>query len=313
MLKSVAVTGGGGFIGSHLADALLEEGCSVTVIDDLSTGRQDNLESFKKHPKARIVAGNIGELDLKRIFAGMDAVFHQAALPSVPRSIKDPWKSNEVNVDGTLAVLIAAKEAGVKRVVYASSSSVYGDTPTLPKREDMRENPLSPYAVTKLAGEHYCRVFHHVYGLETVSLRYFNVFGPRQDPKSQYSAVIPLFISGILAGERPVILGDGSQSRDFSYVENVVRANILAATAKGVGGEVFNIATGSRITLIQLVDAINELTGKHAKPVFEKPREGDVKHSQADIGKAKKLLGYTPTVDFMEGLRRTVQWHKERA
>jgi len=248
---------------------------------------------------------------VRRVAEGVDYILHQAALPSVPRSIADPLASNDSNVTGTLHLLIAARDAGVKRVVYASSSSVYGDNPTLPKREDMSPAPKSPYAVSKLAGEYYCRVFAQAYGLETVCLRYFNVFGPRQDPASQYAAVIPKFITALLRDEPPTIYGDGHQSRDFTYVSNVVRANLLAATAPDVSGRVFNVACGERYTVLDLVAVLTEILGTHITPVHTAPRPGDVRHSLADITAAREALGYRVEVNFHEGLRRTVAWYRE--
>jgi len=301
------VTGGAGFIGSHIVDRLVQDGEKVRVLDNFSTGKRANIEH------------NLGEIDLingsltdmgtvRRAVEGVDYVLHQGALPSVPRSVNDPIGSNDANINGTLNLLVAARDAGVKRLVFASSSSVYGDSPSLPKHERMPPDPLSPYALTKLAGECYCRLFTDLYGLETVSLRYFNVFGPRQDPESQYAAVIPKFIKCMLKGERPVIYGDGLQSRDFTYVENNVEANILACSAPRAVGEVMNIACGDRFSLSELVDIINRILGTSIKPVFEPARPGDVKHSQADISKARELIGFEPKVGFVEGLERLVGW-----
>lgn len=303
------VTGGAGFIGSNIVKRLVKDGHRVRVVDNLLTGRRENLQEVRDD--IEFVEGDIrdGQL-LARLFKGADYVLHQAALPSVPRSVKDPVASHEANITGTLQVLIAARDAGVKRVVYAASSSAYGDTPVLPKVETMAPNPLSPYAVTKLAGEYYCRVFYHVYGLETVSLRYFNVFGPRQDPNSQYAAVIPRFITAMLKGEAPVIFGDGEQTRDFSYIDNVVEANLLACQAPGAAGEVFNIACGESISLNDLVKELNHILGTDIKPVYTNPRPGDVRHSLADISKAGKILGYKPQINWREGLRRTVEWYR---
>jgi len=301
------VTGGAGFIGSHIVDRLVQNGEKVRVLDNFSTGKRANIEH------------NLGEIDLingsltdmgtvRRAVEGVDYVLHQGALPSVPRSVNDPIGSNDANINGTLNLLVAARDAGVKRLVFASSSSVYGDSPSLPKHERMPPDPLSPYALTKLAGECYCRLFTDLYGLETVSLRYFNVFGPRQDPESQYAAVIPKFIKCMLKGERPVIYGDGLQSRDFTYVENNVEANILACSAPRAVGEVMNIACGDRFSLLDLVDIINRILGTSIEPVFEPARPGDVKHSQADISKARELIGFEPKVGFVEGLERLVGW-----
>jgi nucleoside-diphosphate-sugar epimerase len=300
------VTGGAGFIGSNLTRALIERGDRVRVFDTLLTGRRENLADL---PDVEVVVGDVREGEaLRAAMAGVDRVFHQAALPSVPRSVKDPLASHESNATGTLNVLLAARDLGVKRVVVASSSSVYGDTPTLPKVETMATNPLSPYAVNKLAGEQYAVVFHRLWGVEAVALRYFNVFGPRQDPTSEYAAVIPRFVELMARGECPLIHGDGTQSRDFTYVDNVVQANLLAAEAPGVGGQVFNVACGQRHSLLDLVAALNLILGTSLEPRFDDPARGDVKHSQADVSKAERLLGYRPTTTFEEGLQRTVAW-----
>jgi len=305
------VTGGAGFIGSHLVERLLKEGHRVRVIDDLSTGKKENIKPFLG--EIEFIKGDIRDLELVReTMEGVDYVLHQAAVPSVPRSVKDPLTTNVANVDGTLNILIAARDAGVKRVVYASSSSIYGDTPNLPKHEGMRPEPRSPYAASKLAGELYCQAFYSVYGLETVALRYFNVFGPRQDPESQYAAVVPRFITALLQGRPPTIFGDGEQSRDFTYVENVVEANLLAAKAPGVAGEVFNIACGGQITVNELARLLVEIVGVNPqlKPRYAPPRPGDVRHSLADISKVRELLGYEVKVSTREGLERTVEWYK---
>lgn len=305
------VTGGAGFIGSNLVRRLVQEGHEVTVIDNLCTGRITNLSDLLS--RIRFVEGDIRDLELlKAEFQGADVVFHQAALPSVQRSIADPLSSNAVNVDGTLKVLIAAKEAGAHRVVVASSSSAYGETETLPKTEEMRASPCSPYAVTKYVGELYAQVFARLYNIETVCLRYFNVFGPFQDPDSEYAAVIPKFVSKMLRGERPAIFGDGEQSRDFTYVDNVVDANMLAAHAPNVSGEVFNIGCGNRYTLNQLVRALNSILGTRIEPEYLPPRPGDVRHSLASIEKAQRLLNYRPSVSFEDGLNRTVEWFAAR-
>lgn len=293
------VTGGAGFIGSHLAEELSNKG-EVIIVDDLSTGKMGNIEHLIKSHDVRFVKGSINELDLlQRVFRDIDYVFHIAAVPSVPRSIKDPMSTNEVNVKGTLNVLIASKSNGVMKVVYASSSSVYGDTLILPKREDMKPDPLSPYAVSKLAGEYYCRAFCEAYDLNTISLRFFNVFGPRQDPFSEYAAVIPKFIKSIQDNKCPTIYGDGEQTRDFTFVRDVVKANILAAKSNQTG--VFNIASGERVSINKLAEMIMELSGKDLKPVYEGVRKGDVKHSLADISKAKRI-GYEPEYDLRRGL-----------
>ncbi|MCK5318451.1 MAG: SDR family oxidoreductase, partial [Anaerolineales bacterium] len=289
--KRFVITGGAGFIGSNIVDRLIAEDNEVVVIDNLLTGCMDNLEGLNSN--IRFVNDDIQDMDmLAREFEGSDYVLHQAALASVPRSIKNPIASNQNNIDGTLNVLVAARDAGVKRVVYASSSSAYGNTPTLPKHEGMASDPLSPYAITKLVGEQYCKVFYEIYGLETVSLRYFNVFGPRQDPNSQYAAVIPKFITAMQNDERPVIFGDGEQSRDFTYVQNNVNANLLACTASNAAGKMFNIACGDRITLNQLVEVLNDILGKDIEPLYEEERAGDVKHSLADITLAQDVLDY---------------------
>ncbi len=300
------VTGGAGFIGSHIVEELLKRGEKVRVLDNFSTGKRENIAPFLK--EIELIEGDIRESKIvKKAMKGVDYVLHQAAIPSVFRSIKDPITTNEVNVLGTLNILMAAKEARVKKVVYASSSSVYGDTPTLSKREDMKSFPLSPYALSKLAGEEYSKLFFSLYGLETIILRYFNIFGPRQDPASQYAAVIPKFISSLLNGERPTIYGDGKQSRDFTYISNAVRANLLAATLKIKEG-VFNIACGKRITVNELVKGLNGIMNMNIEPLYTDPRPGDVRHSQADISRAGKVLGYKVEVDFEEGLKQTVDW-----
>ena len=304
--KKVIVTGGLGFIGSKLVERLIAQN-EVTIIDDKSTGKLDNVNHLKQD-NLNIINGSITDLNLTKIFEDQDYVFHQAALPSVPRSVKDPISSNEANITGTLKVLTAAKDSGVKKVICASSSSVYGDTPTLPKSEDMPVNPLSPYAVTKVTGEFYCKVFQDIYGLQTASLRYFNVFGPRQDPNSQYAAVIPKFIYAIQNNEPPIIYGDGEQSRDFSYIKHVVDANILACESDKTG--IFNIACGRRITINKLVDMINEILGKDIEPVYAEPRPGDIKHSLADISRAR-TFGYEPEGNFKEELKETITWFRE--
>jgi nucleoside-diphosphate-sugar epimerase len=304
------VTGGAGFIGSHIVEELLKRGEEVRIIDNLSTGKIDNIKDFLS--EVEFLEADLRDINkVREAVEGVDHILHQAAIPSVPRSIIDPISSNSTNVDGTLNLLIAAKEAKIKRVVIASSSSVYGDSQILPKSEELTPNPLSPYAVTKLVEELYARVFYQIYRLETVSLRYFNVFGPRQDPTSQYAAVIPRFITKMLKGESPVIFGDGEQSRDFTYVKNVVEANILASISDKVGhGEVINIACGESITLNQLVNRINEILGTNIRPIYTEPRPGDVRHSLASINKAKELLGYTVKVSFLDGLKETINWYK---
>jgi len=307
-MATYLVTGGAGFIGSHIVDELVRRGEPVRVLDNFSTGKRENLQSA-----IEVIEGDIRDLDtVRRATRGVDYLLHQAALPSVPRSVTDPLTAHEVNVTGTLNVLISAREANVKRVVYASSSSVYGDSPTLPKHEDMPTNPLSPYAVSKLAGENYCGAFHQVYGLPTVALRYFNVFGPRQDPTSQYSAVIPKFIASLLSDEPPTIYGDGTQSRDFTYVANVVYANLLACERDEAVGQVINVAYGERYTLLALYQELLDLTERKLKLVFAPARAGDVKHSQAAIDKAIQMLGYAPKVGWRDGLRQTVEWYAHK-
>jgi len=308
-LTQYLVTGGAGFIGSNIVEELVRCGERVRVLDNFSTGKRENLALVAGH--VELVEGDLCDLPaLRQAVEGMDTILHQAALPSVQRSIDNPLATHAVNATGTLNLLIAAHEAGVRRVVYAASSSVYGDTPTLPKREDMRPRPKSPYAVSKLAGEYYCQAFTAVHGLETVCLRYFNVFGPRQDPTSQYSAVIPLFIAAMLRGEPPAVHGDGLQSRDFTYVANVVHANLLAATVPGVGGRMFNVACGQRHTLLDMIAILNGILGAQIEPVHIDPRPGDVRHSLADIAAAQEALGYRVEVDLREGLRRTVDWYR---
>jgi len=303
------VTGGAGFIGSNIVSELLKQGQQVVVLDNFATGKRENILPLMKNENLTMIEGDLRSFHIVRsAVKGVDYILHQGALPSVPRSINDPITSNDVNILGMLNILEAAKEFGVKRVITASSSSIYGNSETLPKVESMPVNPLSPYALTKYAQERYCQIFSQIYGLETVALRYFNVFGPNQDPTSQYSAVIPKFIKLIMADKEPVIYGDGSQSRDFTFVENNVWANIQACTAPKAAGEVINIACGERYTLIDLVNMINEILGKKIEPKFEKDRAGDVKHSLAGIDKAKDLLGYEVKVDFREGLRRTVEY-----
>lgn len=311
MPETYVVTGGAGFIGSHLVERLLRDGHRVRVVDNFSTGKRENLASMLDDIEF-YEASITDRAALDRAFAGADYVLHQAALPSVPRSIAEPLMTNEYNVTGTLNVLLAARDAGVKRVGYAASSSAYGDIEGEFKREDMPPRPLSPYGVSKLAGEYYCQAFTAVYGLETVALRYFNVFGPRQDETSQYSAVIPLFITAMLRGEAPVIYGDGLQSRDFTYIDNVVYGNLLALKAPQAAGQVMNLATGGKITLLDLVDKLNALLGTSYEPRFEAARSGDIKHSRADINRAGELLGYEPIVDFDEGLARTLEWYRTR-
>jgi UDP-glucose 4-epimerase len=305
-----AVTGGGGFIGSHIVEELVHRNHTVKVIDNFSTGRRANIRAFEKD--IEVLELDLAQApDLAKHLEGVDYVIHQAAIPSVPKSIVQPHPSHHANVNGTFNLLLASREAGVRRVVYASSSSLYGDSPTLPKHEEMMPRPLSPYGAQKLFGEIYAQVFTRTWGMETVSLRYFNVFGPRQDPSSQYSGVLSLFITAVLQGRQPTIYGDGHQSRDFTYVQNVVEGNLLACTAPGVGGEAFNVACGDRITVNSTLQLINKITGKDISPIYADPRPGDIRHSQADITKARQKLGYKPLVTFEEGLRRTIDWYRE--
>jgi nucleoside-diphosphate-sugar epimerase len=302
------VTGGAGFIGSHIASALASAGVRVRIIDDLSTGYRENLEEIRGEVDF-IHASLAEEGPLRKALEGVELVFHEAAIPSVPRSVENPRQTHIASVESTFSLLLASREKKVRRIVYAASSSAYGDQPTLPKIENMLPEPLSPYAVAKLVGEHYCQVFTRVYGLETVSLRYFNVFGPRQDPSSQYSGVISRFISALLRGERPVIYGDGEQSRDFTYIDNVVDANLKAAESCKAIGQVINIANGERISLNQLLDELKSLTGKaDVVANYTAPRAGDVKHSLADISRARSLLGFEPQVDLRTGLQLTIDW-----
>lgn len=305
------VTGGAGFIGSHIAAGLLASGARVRILDDLSTGHRENIDEIGGKDIDFIEGSVADEQLLAKAFQGVELIFHEAAIPSVPRSVESPRQTHVASVDGTFSLLVAARDAGVKRVVYAASSSAYGDQPTLPKSEQMLPDPLSPYAVAKLVGEYYCQVFTRVYGLETVSLRYFNVFGPRQDPGSQYSGVVSRFISALSNNERPVIYGDGEQSRDFTYVDNVVAANLSAASAPKASGKTINVANGQRITLNELLGELKELTGKtEVTAEYRDSRVGDVRHSLADISMARELLGYESKVDLREGLQRTLDWWK---
>ncbi len=312
-MAKMAVTGGAGFIGSNLAEYLLERGHELTVVDNFSTGRERNLSGWtdKFADRVQVLRFDINETSrLRRALEGAQYVFHQAAIPSVPRSVADPQATNLANISGTLSVLIAARDARVQRVVVASSSSVYGDDPGLPKREDRLGHPLSPYALSKTVSEEYCRLFYGLYGLETACLRYFNVFGPRQDPKSEYAAVIPRFTTRLLAGLPPIVYGDGEQTRDFTFVSNVVDANWIAATHPNAKGEVFNIGCGTRTTLNQLVRELSLIIGTRCEPSFQPARQGDVRHSTADVDKAKRVLGYSPAVSLKEGLLRVVDWYR---
>ena len=305
-MASYLVTGGAGFIGSHLAEELLRRGHHVRVVDSLITGKRANLAAI---PAAEFVEGDLADADVAaRAAAGMDYVLHQAAIPSVPRSVDDPATTNRANITATLNVLVAARAAGVKRLVYAGSSAAYGDTPTLPKHEEMPTRPLSPYALQKLVGEQYCQMFTQLYRFQTVTTRYFNVFGPRQDPGSPYSGVISLFATAVLAGQTPIIHGDGQQTRDFTYIANVVDGVLRACEAPNVAGEVINVATGQRTSLNELLRVLNRLVNVNVRPIYKESRAGDVRDSQADISKAKALLGYEPTVSLEDGLRHTLDW-----
>jgi UDP-glucose 4-epimerase len=311
MARKVLVTGGAGFIGSHLARALEARDHSVRVLDDFSSGKRANLADLDG--RVEIVEGSILDgATLERAMDGVEVVYHEAAIPSVPRSIAAPMASHEANATGTLNVLEVARRKSVRRVVYAGSSSAYGETPTLPKVETMATAPLSPYAVSKLTGEHYCQVYARAFGVETVVLRYFNVFGPRQDPNSQYAAVIPRFVTAALEGRRPVIFGDGTQSRDFCYIDNVIEANLLAADAREASGKVFNVACGRATDLNQVVKLIAGALNTSLDPTYETGRVGDVKHSLADITAARKVLGYTAQISFEDGLSRTIEWYKRQ-
>lgn len=309
-MATYLVTGGAGFIGSNLVEALLKKGETVRVLDDFSTGKRTNLEAFASG--ITIFDGSVADFEMaQRAVDGADYVLHQAALPSVPKSLELPRETNEINITGILNMLVASRDAGVKRFVFAASSSAYGNTPTLPKVETMPTHPLSPYAIQKLTGEQYCRVFFEQYGLQTVALRYFNIFGPRQDPTSFYSAVIPKFAAACLRDEAPVIFGDGETSRDFTHIDNVVQANLNACVAEDkCAGHVMNVACGGRVTLTELANTVREMLGQGKPPVYKDERAGDVKHSMADIGKARELIGYDPQVMFDEGIRRTVDWYR---
>ena len=305
-MANYLVTGGAGFIGSHISEALVKRGHRVRVVDSLVTGYRHNLRVGVEFTQGDLSEPSVARAAVK----DMEYVLHQAAIPSVPRSVKNPEDSHRANVDATLQVMLAARDANVKRIVFAGSSSVYGDTAVLPKTETMPVNPMSPYALQKLVGEMYLQMFTRLYGLETVTTRYFNVFGPRQDPGSPYSGVISLFIKALSEGTRPIIYGDGEQTRDFTYVANVVDGVIRAAETPGVGGEVFNVATNGRISLNDLLATLKKIFGSNVEPIFKDARQGDVKHSQADISKAQRLLGYRPSVLLEEGLRQTVDWYK---
>jgi UDP-N-acetylglucosamine/UDP-N-acetyl-alpha-D-glucosaminouronate 4-epimerase len=305
-MASYLVTGGAGFIGSHLCEELIRRGHRVRVVDSLITGKRRNLDHL---PAVEFVQGDLAdEAVAARAVEGVEFVLHQAAIPSVPRSVEDPITSHRANVDASLRLLVAARDAGVRRIVYAGSSSAYGNTAAQAKSEDMRPDPLSPYALQKLVAEQYCQLFTRLYGLETVTIRYFNVFGPRQDPSSPYSGVISLFATALLERRQPTIYGDGEQTRDFTYVANVVDGVLRACDAPGIAGEVINVATGGRISLNELLRTMNQIVGSHVHPVYASPRAGDVRDSQADITKARRLLNYAPLVGLEEGLRRTIEW-----
>jgi nucleoside-diphosphate-sugar epimerase len=308
-MEKFLVTGGAGFIGSNICRRLVAEGCRVRVVDNLLTGKRSNLAPIMD--KIEFVEADMGVPEVAQsVVKGIDVILHEGALPSVPRSVDDPALTHQHCVDATFTLLLAARDAGVKRFVYAASSSAYGDTPTLPKVEAMAPNPLSPYAVGKLVGEYYCSVFAKVFGLQTIALRYFNVFGPGQDPASQYAAAIPAFVTAILRNQPPTIYGDGEQSRDFTYVDNVVQANLLAARAKETHGEVINVACGEAVTVNAIIGMINQLLGKNVKPLYAPARAGDVKHSLADITAARKLIGFEPVVLFREGLEKSIDWYR---
>jgi nucleoside-diphosphate-sugar epimerase len=312
-MEKMVVTGGAGFIGSNLSEFLLNKGYAVTVIDNLSTGRKENFSGWaeKAGDQFQFIQTDINNTDqLREAFRGVTYVFHQAALPSVGRSIANPAATQYNNINGTLSVLLAARDAGVKRVVAASSSSIYGDHPGLPKKEELIGRVLSPYALSKFVTEEYLRLFYKLYGFETVALRYFNIFGPRQDPKSEYAAVIPRFATSLLAGKSPVIYGDGEQSRDFTFIANVLDANWRAATSPDVAGEAFNIACGERTSLNQLIEKLNKLLGRQIKPEYQEARKGDVRHSLADISKASGMLGYHPAVTLDQGLEKALEWYR---
>jgi len=330
------VTGGAGFIGSNIVEELLKRGESVRVLDNFVTGSKKNLKFTKTYPSLalgtsqratpnkmrgnlkpntyNLIEGDIrSKADLKKALKGVDYVLHQAALRSVPKSVDDPFLTNDINVNGTLNLLFEAKKAGVKRVVYASSSSVYGDVKHFPQKEDFKPNPISPYGVSKLAGENYCCAFAETFGLETVSLRYFNVFGPRQSPESKYSACMPALLSRMVSGKSPLVEWDGKQSRDFTYVLNVAEANLKAAVTKGISGEVFNVACGGSVSVLNIVNMLNKMLNKQLKPQYEPKRAGDVRKSYADVGRMEKLLGLTPSIKFKEGLKMTVEWFRENS
>jgi UDP-glucose 4-epimerase len=309
-MEKFLVTGGAGFIGSNICRKLVSQGCFVRVIDNLLTGKKSNLADIID--KIEFIEADMGdEQKARSAMKGIDVVLHEGALPSVPKSVDNPAATHKHCVDATFTLLLAARDAGIKRFVYAASSSAYGDTPTLPKIETMAANPLSPYAAAKLFGEYYCSVFYKVWGLETISLRYFNVFGPYQDPTSQYAAAIPAFVTLILKDKSPTIYGDGEQSRDFTYIDTVVDANLLAARVKRTAGEVINIACGQAVTINQIIGMINKLVGKNVKPIYAPSRAGDVKHSLADITLARKTIGFNPAISFQQGLEKAIGWYRD--
>lgn len=307
------VTGGAGFIGSNIVKKILDQGDFVRVVDNFSTGNKKNIEEFLNNPNFELIEGDLTDMEIaKKSVKGMDFVLHQAAIPSVQRSVEDPVGSNNANINGTLNILIVARDEKIKRFVYAASSSAYGENPELPKKEDMAVMPISPYALQKYVGERYCQIFWKLYGLPTICLRYFNVFGPKQDPTSQYAAVIPNFIKALLKKEKPIVYGDGNQSRDFTFIENVVDANLFAVKSKDGLGEVFNAACGKETSLNQLLSMLCEVLDIKITAEYKGARPGDVRHSRADISKAEKILGYKPRVDFKEGLIKTVAWYKQK-
>ena len=306
------ITGGAGFIGSNIVGKFLDQGEKVRVVDNFSTGRRENIQEFLENSNFELLEGDLSDLEVcQRAVKDIDFVLHQAAIPSVPRSISDPLTSNSSNVSATLNLLIASRDEKVKKFVFASSSSIYGDNPVSPKKEDFPVNPISPYGLTKYTGEKYAQLFYEIYGLPTICLRYFNVFGPKQDPESEYAAVIPKFIIALLNKQSPVVFGDGEQTRDFTFVDNIVQANLLAIKAKTGFGEVFNIACDEQISLNQLLELLQEIIGTDIKPKYAKPQQGDIPHSRADISKAKEILLYAPTIELKDGLIKTVEWFKD--
>src|SRR3989344_1129894 len=310
-MEKYLVTGGAGFIGSNIAKRILAQGDFARVLDDFSSGRKENIAEFLANPNFELMEGDLTNLEVARnAVKDMDFVFHQAAIPSVQRSVEDPIKTNNANINGTLNILVASRDAKIKKLVYAASSSAYGENPQLPKKEDMAPMPISPYALQKYVGERYCQIFWRIYGLPTICLRYFNVFGPHQDPSSQYSAVIPKFITALLKKEKPVVYGTGEQSRDFTFIDNVVDINLLAAQSEKGFGEVFNVGCGDQISLNQILKMLNEILGVDIEAEYKEGRLGDVPHSRADISKSKEILGYEPKVNFKNGLIKAIDWYK---